>query len=246
MKRPALLLALAALLVSGPRLAVIFLAADGVALPTAIEGSVMAVTGIATAAVLTGGNMLLAHTVAGGRTRGGWVWALALAWLAQLAFSVVLIAPSLVLAVRANGLDTVLDTDRTQWTWAIVAVLSVEVMAAAAMVADAALRTRPAMSGHVADRPSIVAALTGRLVRSLDSDRTVAAPDRTVPDTPAKLPDTPPTVAAPVAVVPDTLPDMTGHAGQVTAAVLAAQLGVSERTARRKLAEYRAKEAHHV
>src|SRR6202140_1182059 len=63
--RPGVLFAVAAVTVTAPRLALAFLAADGVAVPTAWRIDLLAVSSVATAVVLTGGTADLAHAIAG-------------------------------------------------------------------------------------------------------------------------------------------------------------------------------------
>ncbi len=159
MQRRGLWIAMSALSVSAPRLSMAFLQADGIRLSSHVEAGLVAVTGVATAIVLTGGNMYLAHSIADERTRGGWYkFVLACAWLAELIFSVILIAPSLANALQASSMNAVLASTSAQWTWSVTAVLAVEMLAAAAMVADAAHRGRPA-SGAGGDALSKLATI---------------------------------------------------------------------------------------
>ena len=134
--RAGLYLAGAAVLVNGPRLVLIFLQADGIAIPRGIEAAVLSITGIATGAVLTGGGMYIAHALAepgGGPT----VRRILIAtWVALLAFSVILIAPALLLAWRHSALAEIIPAG-PDVAWAVVAVLAVEVLAAGAMAAHA-------------------------------------------------------------------------------------------------------------
>ncbi len=168
MKRAGLFLALAALLVNGPRLVLIFLQADGLALPDNVEGAILAVTGIATGAVLTGGGMYIAHTLAqpaAGRLR----LLLAVCWLSLLAFSVVLIAPALVFTLRASELAGVLSAERSQWLWAVTAVLAVEVLAGGAMAAHA-LDNETVSPGVGASSPTAPRQPARTVVRRLESE----------------------------------------------------------------------------
>jgi hypothetical protein len=130
-----LYIALAALLVNSPRYVQIFLKVDGLTMGT-FEPWVLGITGAATGLVLSGGQMYIAHLVAQPSTkRGGWYWTVILVWVSMLVFSVILIAPVLVAGIaHAPDLAAVLDM-RGRWIWAIVAVTSVEILAAGSMVA---------------------------------------------------------------------------------------------------------------
>ncbi len=167
MKRAGLTLALAALFVNGPRLVLIFLQADGLSLPDNMEGAILAVTGIATGAVLTGGGMYIAHTLAqpaAGRLR----LLLAVCWLSLLAFSVVLIAPALVSALRASELAGVLSAERSQWLWAVTAVLAVEVLAGGAMAAHA-MDNDAAPRAGVPSAPSALGTLARAVAQRIEA-----------------------------------------------------------------------------
>ncbi|GEM_PF-6416964 len=169
MKRAGLFLALAALLVNGPRLVLIFLKADGIALPTSVEGTVLAITGIATGAVLTGGGMYIAHAL-GRPTRGGIVrFLLMLCWLALLGFSVVLIAPALVAAIRASEMVTVLDDPRKQWAWAVVAVSAVEILAGGSMLASALDAEPVARQARRTSQPGALSVLAGAIAKRIEA-----------------------------------------------------------------------------
>ncbi len=161
-------IAIAALLVSAPRLAVAFVMADGVTLTPAVAAAVFAATGVATGVVLTGGNVYIAHALAQHWRRRSALWTTLLAaWLTFLVFAVWLIAPLLVHGLGHSPLAEVLLTPALRWSWATVAALSVELLAAAAMAADA-LRGEPAPTAPRARGRSVVDALTGRIVRALD------------------------------------------------------------------------------
>lgn len=131
-------LAVAAQAVNAPRLILVYLRVDGILPPAWLEVILLALTGIATSLVLSGGGAYLAHTLATPTKRGGW-WKVLLAciWLAMLACAVILVAPLLQAGMVAGTVATVLATAARQWTWSIVAVLAVEVVAAGSMLADA-------------------------------------------------------------------------------------------------------------
>ena len=130
---PGVLFAVAAVTVSAPRLALAFLAADGVVVPTSWRINLLAVASIASAVVLTGGTAYLAHAIAVARSGRGILIAL---WTAALVCSGALIAPAIVATLRAEQLSAVLGTQR-HWGWSICAVLAVDLVASGAMLADA-------------------------------------------------------------------------------------------------------------
>lgn len=172
-------IALAAVLVNGPRLVLIFLQADGIAIPGGIEATVLSVTGIATGAVLTGGGMYIAHRLAepgGGRAVRA---ILITTWALLLIFSVVLIAPALLLAWRHSALAEIIPAG-PDVIWAVVAVLSVEVLAGGAMAAHAMGEqpaNQPAQAARRPGRLSILAdAVTQRIAGEIASQPTAAAP----------------------------------------------------------------------
>lgn len=141
-KKAAIVLAFTALLVNAPRLVQIFLKVDGITMG-ALEAPVLAVTGAAAGIVLSGGQMLIAHTLPSIRDRHpslkGWVLFIVLLsmWLSMLGFSVVLISPMLVAGIRIEPLMSTVLHDGAEWVWSIVAVLSVEVLAAGTMLVHA-------------------------------------------------------------------------------------------------------------
>jgi MFS family permease len=125
--------AIAAVTVTAPRLALAFLAADGVVVPTAWRIDLLAVSSVATAVVLTGGTAYLAHAIAVAPSRRGVLIAL---WTAALVCSGALIAPAIVATLRGEPLSAVLGAQR-HWAWSICAVLAVDLVASGAMLADA-------------------------------------------------------------------------------------------------------------
>lgn len=127
------LFAVAAVTVTAPRLALAYLAADGVEVPTSWRIDLLAVSSVATSIVLTGGTAYLAHAIAvasSGRA------ALVACWVAALGCSGALIAPAIVASLRVQPLAAVLGTSR-HWSWSICAVLAVDLVASGAMLADA-------------------------------------------------------------------------------------------------------------
>lgn len=132
-KRPALIFASAAVLVTAPRLIIAFLAADGVELPSTWRVAALALSSIATAVALTGGMAYLAHAVA---TAGKGRQALGVMWGAALLCSGALMTPAVVSSLRGLPMHTVLGPD-LHWAYAWAAVLAVDLVAAGAMLADA-------------------------------------------------------------------------------------------------------------
>lgn len=139
MRKIALWLALSALAVNAPRFVILFLMVDGIYLPRGIEGLFLAITGIATGAVLSGGGAFIAHVLAH-PTRGGTVRAfVTTTWILLLVSNVILLAPMLVMAIQLSKLVAVLDSPGAQWLWAVTAIVSVECLAGGAMAAYALL-----------------------------------------------------------------------------------------------------------
>src|ERR1700688_1835135 len=138
---PGVLFAIAAVTVTAPRLALAFLAADGVVVPTVWRIDLLAVSSIATAVVLTGGTAYLAHAIAVASSARGLLVAL---WTAALVCSGALIAPAIVATLRAQSLSAVLGVQR-HWGWSICGVLAVDLVASGAMLADA---RRPSASAR--------------------------------------------------------------------------------------------------
>jgi len=200
MQRIGLWLAIAALLVNGPRFVIIFLQVDGLRLPVWLEGILLAITGIATGLVLTGGGAYAAHVLAQ-PTHGGKVRAfLLLCWILLLVFAVVLLAPMMVAAIRSSELAHVLVSNRAQWIWAVMSIVAVEVLAAAAMAAHALLADTQPQPVQVNE--SAFSLLTRAFVRRLET--AIAAPEQ--PLVLGQLPvakETPPQPAEPPKLEPE-------------------------------------------
>ena len=132
--RLGLWIAIAALSVNAPRLVQAFLEADGLQLNPQLRPVLMGATGVAAALTLTGGGAWLAHELArgGGRLQG----LLLTCWVLVLAGQLVLIPPLLMVEMGSSRLGTVLPESWQRWSWAFVAVLLVELVAAGAMVAQ--------------------------------------------------------------------------------------------------------------
>jgi MFS family permease len=132
--RPGRVVAAAAILVTAPRLALAFLAADGIAVPPGVRVALLAVTSVATAIALTGGAAYLSLVI-GREVRGR--SALVAFWAASILCSSALIAPGIVAGLPASALAGVLSGRAQQWVWSICAVAAVDLIAAGAMRADA-------------------------------------------------------------------------------------------------------------
>ena len=163
MKNKGIAIALAALAVSAPRIILALLAGDGITAPPHVEATIMTLTGLATGIVLTGGTMILAHHVAAGHSTG-WLRAFHVtAWLLSMTFATVIMAPYSAQALAHSSLAETLDTPGKVWTWAVVSILAVELIAAAAVTTGVQLeqpnvrtQTRPnawtRLSAAVVDR----------------------------------------------------------------------------------------------
>lgn len=131
-------LAVAAQAVNAPRLILVYLRVDGIRPPAWLEIALLALTGIATSLVLSGGGAYLAHTLATPTKRGGWWKALLVGiWLLMLGCAVILVAPLLQSGMQMATVAETLRYTWAQWCWSIVAVLAIEIVAAGAMLADA-------------------------------------------------------------------------------------------------------------
>ena len=184
-KNVGLWIALSALAVNGPRFVLVFLEADGVILSHVVTGPLLGLTGIATGLVLTGGGAYIAHTIAEEGRPPIVRFVLSICWACLLIFTVVLLAPAMTAAAKTSSLAEVLTTARLQWAWAIAAVVSVEVLAAGAMVAHA--MGQVTSQGHGPSR--ITKALTNRIVSILEGPQAPQeAPERTAAATQAPKP----------------------------------------------------------
>lgn len=136
MKQVGFGIVIAALLVSAPRLTLAFLLGDGVHVADRIEIAILTATGIGSGIVLTIGNAVLAHALAiKAHQRGVLWWLEATAWVLFLIGAPILVAPTLVAGLQRSTLASVLQTPQAAWTWAITAVVIVELLVGAAMTA---------------------------------------------------------------------------------------------------------------
>lgn len=167
MKKIGLWLAIAALLVNGPRFVIIFLRIDNIDLPLQAEATMLGATGVATGLVLTGGGAYIAHSLAESKARGMPQFVMVLCWFLLLLFSVVLLAPLMVSAIRISPLQLVLASTFSQWIWSITAVAAVEIIAAGAMAAYAIEERSSESHPETADN-SAFSILSNALVRRLE------------------------------------------------------------------------------
>ncbi len=175
--RPGVLFAVAAVTVTAPRLALAFLAADGVVVPTAWRIDLLAVASIATAVVLTGGTAYLAHAIAVAPSGRGVLVAL---WTAALICSGALIAPAIVATLRAEPLSAVLGAGR-HWGWSICAVLAVDLVASGAMLADARRSTVDGLGHPVQPRGGSPLSILADPVQGVDSPTLTPSPPHLCP-----------------------------------------------------------------
>ena len=167
MKKVGLWLAIAALLVNGPRFILIFLRVDNIDIPLQTEAIMLGATGLATGLVLTGGGAYIAHTLAESKVRGVTQFVMVTCWFLLLVFSVILLAPLMVASIRVSSLQSVFTSNISQWVWGITSVTSIEVIAAAAMAAYA--QEGKSQDEVRADKTSAASILTGALVRRLET-----------------------------------------------------------------------------
>ena len=167
MKKVGLWLAIAALLVNGPRFILVFLRVDNIDIPLQTEAIMIGATGLATGLVLTGGGAYIAHTLAESKVRGVTQFVMVACWFLLLVFSVILLAPLMVASIRVSPLQSVFTSNISQWVWGITSVTSIEVIAAAAMAAYA--QEGKSQDEVRADKTSAASILTGALVRRLET-----------------------------------------------------------------------------
>ena len=137
MRRIALALAIAAVAVAAPRLALIFLEADSLTVETGLRKALLGASGAALALVLTGGGAYLVHAIVRIRSFQGLLVGI---WVGILTCIAVLVTPRLVAGLRlaTSPLADVLATDALRWGWSFVAVLAAELVATGCMLAYAA------------------------------------------------------------------------------------------------------------
>jgi hypothetical protein len=131
---PGRLFAAAATVVTAPRLVLAFLVGDGIAVPESVRIVLLSASSVATAIALTGGAAYLAHAITVARSDRRILSAL---WVATVACSSALMAPLIAAGLPRSLLAAVLRAPAHRWIWAVCAVLAVDLVAAAAMRADA-------------------------------------------------------------------------------------------------------------
>lgn len=155
MKQVGFGIVIAALLVSAPRLTLAFLLGDGVHVADRIEIAILTATGIGSGIVLTIGNAVLAHALAiKAHQRGVLWWLEATAWVLFLIGAPILVAPTLVAGLQRSTLASVLQTPQAAWTWAITAVVIVELLVGAAMTATILASEQHATPVQATGKPS--------------------------------------------------------------------------------------------
>lgn len=138
MKNIGLKIAMIAIFVNAPRFVITFLAADGMRFPSWVEGAMLAITGIATGVVLTGGGAYIAHELIAMKGRVLTRVFMTVCWLLLLVFSVIILAPMMAAMLENSELVTVLDTVGKRLGWSVASIVAIEVLTAGAMVAHAA------------------------------------------------------------------------------------------------------------
>lgn len=238
-------IAIAALLVNMPRFVILFLDVDGIDLGLVAEGWLLGIGGVAMGVALSGGGAYIAHTIAQPKPRPGVAtFALIACWIALLIFSVILLAPSLVLAVRTYGLSKVLHTENQQWAWSVAAVIAVEVLAGGAMVAHAVsgadVAHQPKRKGAFAKlldaaSDAAIAKLAQSSAQQNASANTHATQSATQPETQKTAEDTP-TISLPSTVIEA----YNMRQNNLPIADIAQRIGKSERTVNNYLKQARA------
>lgn len=165
-----LYLAIAALLVNGPRFVIAFLRADAIMLPREVEALMLGLTGLATGIVLTGGGAYISHRLADSRLSGMIKAYMVGCWIALLIFSVVLLAPLMVQSIRTSELKGVIASNTMQWAWSITSILAVEVVASGSIAAYAVEGRRIFRSGKTGN-PSLISILVTAIAERIRTPR---------------------------------------------------------------------------
>lgn len=230
MKNLGLRILLAALLVNGPRFVLTFLVADSLQVPVWIEATILALTGIATGVVLTGGGAYIAHELI---AMTGHFWArlfMGICWIILLVSTVVILAPLMAVALAESDLSVALNTPEMRWWWSIVAVVAVEVLAAGAMVAHAVNAQPVTQTERKNSNFGLIAnALAHRIASQLQPAEvaTVQLPSAETAIQP-QLPEVQP--AKPIEIPPQATEALGMQDNGMTIAEIATQLRKSERT----------------
>jgi hypothetical protein len=133
----------AAVLVQGPRLFLTTLAAGRLPVSPDAEKLLLSVAAVATAVVLTGGNIYLAHAAL---TAPRWRISLVIAWALVLGASAGLVAPGIAGGLANRELHEVVGSPGLRGAWALLAALAHELTAAGCILAAVA-NSRPQGSG---------------------------------------------------------------------------------------------------
>lgn len=160
MRRPStpVLIAFAAGLAHAPRMLVLFVEADGTAMPTAFHGACLAVSAIGFVAALSFGNAHLAQAVFRCRR-----WGLTVAWAVTLLLETLLLGPSIAAGLEGKDLAGVLGSPALRWAWSLGVVLALAGIVALAMIAEQLAHeprhrcpycdwrgdSQPALAGHL-------------------------------------------------------------------------------------------------
>lgn len=178
MKNIGMKIAMVAIFVNAPRFVITFLAADAMRLPGWLEGTMLALTGIATGIVLTGGGAYIAHELIVMRGRAWSRIFMGISWVALLIFSVIILAPMMAAMLANSELASVLATVELRLWWSVASIVAIEVLTAGAMVAHAA--TQDGASEIAINRkPSawsvVSSALANRIALQLQADESQIA-----------------------------------------------------------------------
>jgi Kef-type K+ transport system membrane component KefB len=135
-------LAGAAFLVQGPRLILTTLAAHRLPVTPDTEQLLLSVAAVATAVILTGGGIYIAHAALSALR---WRLALGIAWVLVLSASAGLVAPAIAGGLANQELHEVIGSPGLRQAWALLAALAHELTAAGCILAAvASSRPRPA------------------------------------------------------------------------------------------------------
>jgi len=133
----ALAVAIAAVMVAGPRLLLAYVELDGLAMSAGDRRLLLEASALGTVSVLTAGQVILAHHLARSTWQRG---PIASAWGLALAATVYLSAPVVYVGLPESRLGQVLP-GAWGWWYSVIAVLGVELVAAALAVVAASPAT---------------------------------------------------------------------------------------------------------
>ena len=160
-----ILILLVGLIANVPRFAMVFIVAEGVALPSVALSVAGLISGAGNGILITGGVGYVIHQWMDARTRGlvGWKhWTLLGVAVALLLLSAFILSPWIAGAVTGRELAAVLDAPgevgALTWAWSIVLVLSVDLSVAGVMAANGTRKS--------GDQLDIAALLRGLVARA--------------------------------------------------------------------------------